>query len=227
MQNTEGCTIRRGAREAQAPARASEEAEEQVGDEIVAPRPAPRISTAAFSALVEHTGAELYRFLAGLTGSPEQARDLAQDTFTDAWRAVQRGAAPFTAEATAADDHIRRWLYHAAYCRAVSARRRLRLIRWDSLEAEDLPDMTRLASVASFEDAMAEGDAMRQALERLSREDAACLLLMVVHGFTAAETAYILGATTQVIAKRLSRAKRRLLASYLADEVRTQEGISL
>jgi RNA polymerase sigma-70 factor (ECF subfamily) len=198
-----------------------------VGDEVVAQQPAPRISTAAFSAVVERTSGELYRFLAGLTGSPEQARDLAQDTLADAWRAAQRGAAPFTAEATAADDHIRRWLYHAAYCRAVSARRRLRLIRWDSLDADDIPDMTRLTSVASFEDAMAAGDAMRQALERLSREDAACLLLMVVHGFTAAETARILGATTQAVAKRLSRAKRRLLAAYLAAEARTQEDISL
>jgi RNA polymerase sigma-70 factor (ECF subfamily) len=195
----------------------------RVSDETAAPRSESRISTAAFSAVVESFGAELCRFLAGLTDSPEQARDLAQDTFYDAWRAAQRCHAPFTSDAIAGEDGIRRWLYHAAYCRAVSARRHLRLIRWDSLDMGDPPDTDRLASVASFEDTLAEGDAMRAALERLSREDAACLLLMVVNGFTAAETARIVGASTQAVAKRFSRAKRRLLAAYLAEEARTQE----
>jgi DNA-directed RNA polymerase specialized sigma24 family protein len=66
---------------------------------------------------------------------------------------------------------------------------------------------------------------MRNALEQLSAEDAACLLLIVVHGFTAAETGVILGASTSAVAKRLSRAKRRLLAIYLAKEAISQEGI--
>lgn len=192
-----------------------------VGDKTTPP-PATRIGEAEFSAVVERCSAELWRFLSGLVGSPEQAHDLVQDTFCDAWRAVQRAAAPFAPPGEA--EAIRRWLYHAAYCRAISARRRLRLIQWDSLDAADVPELVRLASVAAFEDHVVEGDAMRAALDKLSPPDAACLLLMVVHGFTAAETATILGAGVAGVAKRLSRAKRRLLAVYLAEEARSQEG---
>ena len=42
------------------------------------------------------------------------------------------------------------------------------------------------------------------------------LFLRVVQGFSAAEVGQIVGATPEVITKRLSRAKQRLRAAYLA-----------
>ena len=59
-------------------------------------------------------------------------------------------------------------------------------------------------------------EALAVALKELSTTDAACLLLIVVHGFTAAEAGRVLDASPQAVAKRLSRAKQRLLALYLA-----------
>ena len=58
--------------------------------------------------------------------------------------------------------------------------------------------------------------AVRAALAVLTPADAACLLLMVVQGFTAMETAQVIGATPQAVAKRFARAKQRLRAAYLA-----------
>lgn len=172
----------------------------------------PAFSLGAFSRVVERHQQGLYAFLRGMVAHDEQARDLVQDTFHTAWRAAQHGTPPFAPDRT--DDDIRRWLYHAAYCRGVSALRRRRLIRWESLEvfggAE--PPSARV----SFEDRIAEGEALRAALARLSPQDAACLLLRVVQGFSAAEVAQIVGASAEVVTKRLSRAKQRLRAAYLA-----------
>src|SRR5690242_5877992 len=73
-------------------------------------------SLAAFTHLVERHEHALLAFLRGLAPSEEAARDLLQDTFYDAWRAVRRAVPPFAGGA--AEDEVRRWLFHAAYCRA-------------------------------------------------------------------------------------------------------------
>lgn len=118
---------------------------------------------------------------------------------------------------------MRRWLFHVGYTCAISALRRRSLIQWRPLAVhEDLPSVA--ASETSFEDAIAESQAMRAALAALAPADAACLLLIVVQGFTAAETAHIVGGTPQAIAKRFARAKQRLRAAYIAQNAPIEEG---
>jgi RNA polymerase sigma-70 factor (ECF subfamily) len=181
--------------------------------------PAPPLSAAAFTALVDRNQHALHAFLRGLVGHGEQARDLVQDTFHDAWRAAQRGTPPFDGHAD--DDAIRRWLFRTAYCRGVSALRRRRLIHWEQLER--ITEACLEGAERPFEDLIAEGEALRAALACLAPSDAACLLLRVVQGFSAAEVGQIVGATPDVITKRLSRAKQRLRVAYLAHETRTEE----
>ncbi|HEY7832417.1 MAG TPA: sigma-70 family RNA polymerase sigma factor [Ktedonobacterales bacterium] len=183
----------------------------------------PAFSLAAFSRVVEHHQQGLYAFLRGMVRHDEQARDLTQDTFSLAWRAAQAGTPPFTS--AHAPDDIRRWLYHTAYCRGISALRRQKLIRWESLEgfAEGGLPIVLPDARASFEEQIAEGEALRAALARLAPQDAACLLLRVVQGFSAAEVAQIVGASAEVVTKRLSRAKQRLRAAYLAGNHDTAE----
>ena len=74
----------------------------------------------------------LHVFLRGMTRHEEQARDLLQDTFHDAWRAARGGIPPFVM--CAPDDEMRRWLFAVAYRKVISVRRRQRLLRWDSLD---------------------------------------------------------------------------------------------
>jgi DNA-directed RNA polymerase specialized sigma24 family protein len=113
---------------------------------------------------------------------------------------------------------VRRWLFHTAYCRAVDHLRRRKLIRWEPLETAT--DAVFGGQLPAFEDALAEDEAVRAALATLAPSDAACLLLRVVHGFSAAEVGAIVGAIVgaapEVVTKRLSRAKQRLRAAYLA-----------
>jgi RNA polymerase sigma-70 factor (ECF subfamily) len=178
------------------------------------PATTPSFSTPVlFSSLVDQHQHALSTFLHGLVGDVEQARDLTQDTFHDAWRAAREGAAPFAVGCT--EDEQRRWLFHVAYHKGISALRRRRLIRWESLDLLR-PLMAWRGTEASFEDQVVEGEALRAALARLSPQDSACLLLRVVQGLSAAEVGQIVGASPETVTKRLSRAKQRLRAIYLA-----------
>ncbi len=168
------------------------------------------LSADAFSALVERYQQPLYAFLRGFVENGEQARDLVQDTFAAAWRATQACIAPFLADS--AEVEQRRWLYRIAYRRAVDLLRRKQLVRWETLDP--IAEM-ETGDQAPFEDRVIEGEALRAALAEIPSQDVACLLLRVVHGFSAAETGEIIGASAEVITKRLSRARQRLRAAYL------------
>lgn len=167
-----------------------------------------------FSTLLASCQWPLYTFLCGMVGDDEQARDLMQDTFYDAWRTAQRGIPPFhTGNASEAD--IRRWLFHVAYNRACSALRRRRLISWLPLDSFS----STAGEGASFENQVAESQAVRAAMASLAPADASCLFLIAVHDFTAAEVSEIIGGSPQAVAKRFSRAKQRLRALYLAQNM--------
>lgn len=168
----------------------------------------------SFNDVLAETQRPLFAFVARLVSDQELARDIVQDVFCDAWRAMQRGSPPFGA----ADDlpAMRRWLFHAAYCDAASALRRGALIRWEPLNADDAREPTRPAPGRPFEDTVAERLALDAALATLRPEDAACLLLSALQGFTAQEIGQIIDASTEATKKRLARAKRRLRDAYIA-----------
>ena len=178
-----------------------------------------RLGRDAFAQIVDRHQHALHTFLRGFIGHDEQARDLVQDTFHDAWRLTQKGSAPFVSPLD--DDGVRRWLFHTAYCHAVSLLRRRHHVRWESLDA--VTELLPAEVDFSFEDRIAETESLRAAMGQLSTDDVACLLLRVVQGFSAAEVGSIIGATTDVVHKRLSRAKQRLRAAYLAQTTPSKE----
>ena len=176
------------------------------------------VALAQFTTMVEREHHALHVFLRGLVRDDDQAYDLMQDVFHDAWRAAQAGKAPL-----ASRDEMRRWLFQAAYHRAISALRRRRLIRWESLDLLAEPAGASGTEPVVFEDQFAESEALRAALAQLAPQDAACILLRVVYGFSAAEVGNIVGAPAAVITKRLSRAKQRLRAVYLTQNSLAKE----
>jgi RNA polymerase sigma factor (sigma-70 family) len=162
----------------------------------------------------------LYTFLRGLVDDAEHARDLAQDTFCEAWQVARRHAAPFIAGHS--EREMRRWLFHAAYHHAISALRRRRVITWESLDASESAEEPPHSFSHSFEEQVLERDSLRVALQSLSAADVACLCLIVIHQFTAAEAGAIVDATPGAVAKRFSRAKARLREAYLAQSAPSQ-----
>jgi RNA polymerase sigma-70 factor, ECF subfamily len=185
------------------------------------------VTTRAFAEALTRFQWPLYAFLRGFINDDEHARDLVQDVFCDAWRAASQTTPPFDGKGDA--ESIRRWLFHAAYCRAVSALRRRRLIRWDSLDIlrdHEQESATPLLTLP-FEDTVLEATVLRAALAAMNPQNVALLLLSVVHGFTTVEIADIVGLSHDVTKKRLTRAKHRLRAEYLARNPLTQEASHL
>jgi len=173
------------------------------------PRPLPRLTRDEFARLVDAHQHRLHVYLAGLVGSAELAFDLVQETFCEAWRSALRGSPPFVPAAAA--DEVARWLFRAGSNNALSLLRRQRRFRWEPLD--DVRNT--LIAGGDFTQRVVERDALTAALDTLSPQDVACLLLRVVHGFSAAETGAILNASAENVNNRLARAKQRLRAAYL------------
>jgi RNA polymerase sigma-70 factor (ECF subfamily) len=180
------------------------------------------LAPGAFGDLLNRYQWPLYSFLRGFISDTEHARDIVQDVFCDAWRVSQRAVAPFDRQ-DGAEEGIRRWLYNAAYWRAISALRRRRLIRWESLDAISAQHGEIPLFMYPFEDTVLEGEVLRDVFATLPPETVAVLLLNIVHGFTTAEIAEITSISTEAAKKRLTRAKQRLRTSYLARNPRSQE----
>lgn len=180
------------------------------------------VSTDTFSGLLQRTQGALIGFVRGLLRDAEEARDVAQEVFADAWRALQQGKRPFVPEGD--ETGMRRWLFHAAYCEAVSILRHRGVLSWEPLEAADAAGADEYYAPEPFEDRVAEAEALRTALQSLSPADAACVLLNVVQGFTAAEIAEIVEISPEAAKRRISRAKERLRQAYFARQALEQEG---
>jgi DNA-directed RNA polymerase specialized sigma24 family protein len=75
---------------------------------MLEPDPCIALSTEEYQRPLDHFQGPLARFVRGLIGSGEEASDIVQDVFVDAWRAMKREARPFVAGAD--DGAIRNWL---------------------------------------------------------------------------------------------------------------------
>lgn len=172
---------------------------------------------ARFTDILGRTQLALHGYIRSLLGNGEDARDAVQDVFVDAWRVAQRGEPPFGEDGD--EDGIRRWLFHVAYCRACAVLRRRGVLAWESLDVPSPPEPPAQQHAAlPFEDLLAERDALQRALSGLEPEEAACLMLHVVAGFTSVEIARIAEVTPDATRKRLSRAMQRLRAAYFAQQ---------
>ena len=177
------------------------------------------LTTEAFQVILERFAAPLARFVYSLLRNTEDSHDLVQDVFVDAWRATQRQLPPFTADRDERD--VRNWLYHAAYCDAVSVLRHRSVIAWESLDHMDMADTVSPSSWHApipFEDRIIEGAVLSAALAMLEPADIACLRLSVIDGFTSVEMARVLDIAPDAARKRLSRAMYRLRAAYSVQE---------
>jgi RNA polymerase sigma-70 factor (ECF subfamily) len=162
---------------------------------------------AVFEGALAQAQPSLITFARGLVGDWELARDITQDTFVDAWRCALRNAPPFDTLDDPAG--IRRWLFTVAYRHAIKHLRRRHIITWESLD-DSVAAADSLQARTSFEDTVADAETLRMALLSVGPEDAACFLLQVAHGFSAAEVAAILDIRTDTLRKRFSRARQRL-----------------
>jgi RNA polymerase sigma factor (sigma-70 family) len=180
------------------------------------------LSQHEFTAIIEMYSVPLHRFLNTWVADSELARDLTQDVFLDAWSMIVAKKPPF--QVSAKEEERRRWLYRVAYNKGVSALRRRSRITWQSLSDDTDHVLPQALVIPSFETQWLHLETLRAALARLTPADVTSLVLTTIVGFTAAETAAILDETESSVAKRVSRAKRRLLEMYQQSNLTSFEG---
>ena len=157
----------------------------------------------AFDALMLRYQAPIIRYLHGLTGDAEHARDLAQETFLRAFHLLATLRDPAT---------LRAWLYQIAHHLAYSLLRRRALLRW-----LPLPRALHATTPAPESSAIAAAQ-VAQALARVPLDQRAPLLLHLVAGFSYAEIAALLHVSEGAVRMRISRGRAAFRIAYAAEE---------
>ena len=156
----------------------------------------------SFDQLFTRYQGPFYHHILGLVSDPAQAQDLTQDTFLKVYKALP----------TAREGAVAAWLYRIATNTARDALRHRRRLTWVPFAPGDddrLPAPTR-----DLPTHLAEHEALRHALARLTPPQRACLLLRARDGLSIDEIAHTLGLATGTVKMTLYRAKERLRAAY-------------
>ena len=189
----------------------------------------------AVEALIQEYGKLVFHTIYGLTGDWEESQDLTQDTFQQALKAIDAARA-----SSGAHFRPKPWLLRIALNTVLMQRRRNRLFRFipfsrlksqewsgDSHEssASTLEILQEQAAAVQppgygivesedLETRVAEQDAVRRTLARLSEPLRVCLLLSIVGQFSGGEIAAILHLQEATVRQRLARARRQFQEFY-------------
>jgi RNA polymerase sigma-70 factor (ECF subfamily) len=155
----------------------------------------------AFAEIIEHYQASIIRYLFRLTGDYEMAKDLAQDTFIQAYKGILK---------TNGELSFKAWLYRIATNNALQHRRRKKLLSFIpfTTKEHDIPDSGNHA------DFTGETLAINETLLKIPEGQRTCLVLHFVEGFRYREIAETLGCSEEAVRKRVARGKKLFIDLY-------------
>ena len=155
---------------------------------------------ALFERLYAEHQTPILNYLYRLLGDPSLAQDLAQETFTRAWKA--RAQLPGL-------DNPRAWLYRVATNAPRDHDRRARLLASLPLFGHEPALETEGPEAAAIE-----SERMRRALLTLSPDYRVPLVLYTCQDFSVAEIAQALALSPDAVKQRLVRARQRLREAF-------------
>lgn len=159
----------------------------------------------AFGELVSRYQARLYNAAIRLVDNPEDAADVVQDAFLNAYQSLHtfKGDAEFFT-----------WLYRIAFNTAISQKRKKRAtISLDSVGPDggiDPDDPSEYIKPGAALERSEEETELQNAMTRLSQEHREVLVLKDIEGMKYEEIAEILGVPIGTIRSRLHRARLEL-----------------
>ncbi len=189
----------------------------------------------AVEALIQEYGKLVFHTIYGLTGDWEESQDLTQDTFHQALKAIDAARAK-----SGAHFHAKAWLLRIALNTVLMQRRRhnlFRFIPFSRLQSQEpggeahetyastletlqeraaavQPPGYGIAETEDLETRVAEQDAVRRTLARLSESLRVCLVLSIVGQFSSGEIAAILNLEEAAVRQRLTRARKQFQQIY-------------
>lgn len=159
---------------------------------------------AAYGALVRQHQDRIYRHLLHLTGSRDEALELAQEVFIKAWEALPQWRP---------DAQFHTWLYRIASNLALDVMRRRKVVQFVALE-DDYDAPSQAPGPEAQLHAKQRIRALDAALARLNPEQRAIVLLREVEGLSYDEIAAALDIDEGTVKSRLARARAALAADY-------------
>ncbi len=186
----------------------------------------------ATEALIHHYGRLVFQVIYGLTGEWHESQDLTQDTFVQAFKAIEAAR-----QASGANFHAKAWLLQIAANTARMSLRRRRLVRFvpfadlrkEEQEEQDgelvgeRPTPVQPAgygmqsAVQDPADLLAERDLVQRTMAQLPETLRLCLVLSIVGGLPSHQIARALGLSEAAVGQRLSRARKLFQRLYLQE----------
>jgi RNA polymerase sigma-70 factor, ECF subfamily len=189
----------------------------------------------AVEALIHEYGKLVFHTIYGLTGDWEESQDLTQDTFHQALKAIDAARAK-----SGERFHAKAWLLRIALNTVLMQRRRRGLYRFIPLSrmqkqeqadeggetyASTLETLSERAAAVQpggygitesedLETLVAEQDAVRRTLARLSEPLRVCLVLSIIGQFSSSEIATMLNLEEAAVRQRLARARKQFQQLY-------------
>ena len=157
--------------------------------------------TDAFAGIVERYQAAVQRYLYRLTGDYELARDLAQETFIQAYKGILK---------TDSDLSFKAWLYRIATNNALQFHRRKRILSFIPFSGLKKADTLAEDRVTEPE----ENIAIQDALRKVPEDQRVCLVLHYIEGFKYREIAGALGISEEAVRKRVARGSQEFRKLY-------------
>ncbi len=159
---------------------------------------------AAFNRIVERYQGLVYNVAARITGNRTSAEDVAQETFTSAYRSIRRFRG----------GSLRAWLTRIASNLSIDAIRSSRRRPEESLDEHLLnPAFQPVSAVESPEQRALSNelaDEIQRAIMAVPEEQRALLVLIDVQGMSYEEAAQAVGVSVGTVKSRLSRARARV-----------------
>jgi RNA polymerase sigma-70 factor, ECF subfamily len=179
----------------------------------------------AVEALIHEYSKLVFHTIYGLTGDWEESQDLTQDTFLQALKAIDAARAK-----SGEHFHAKAWLLRIAVNTVLMQRRKRSLFRFIPFSHMQKQDSTlellneRAAAIqpmgygiresADPETVVAEQDAVRRTLARLSEPLRLCLVLSIIGQFSSSEIASLLDIAEAAVRQRLARARKQFQQLY-------------
>ncbi|HXR66520.1 MAG TPA: RNA polymerase sigma factor [Ktedonobacteraceae bacterium] len=189
----------------------------------------------AVEALIHEYGKLVFHTIYGLTSDWEESQDLTQDTFHQALKAIDAARAK-----SGEHFHAKAWLLRIALNTVLIQRRRRGLYRFIPLSrmqkqeqadergetyASTLEALSERAAAVQpggygitesedLETLVAEQDAVRRTLARLSEPLRVCLVLSIIGQFSSSEIATMLNLEEAAVRQRLARARKQFQQLY-------------
>ncbi len=161
----------------------------------------------AFGQIVLHFQGPLSRYLLHVVGDTSLAEDLTQDTFIELFESLRPGAVEVR--------QVEAWLYRVATNNALSVLRRRGRFAWLSLDrVQQWLGLEATLPHVDSAPAIIERQMVREALAKLPRQHAACLLMHDSAGLRCAEIAEQQGISLDAAKQRLARARRAFIKAY-------------